>query len=136
MSTRPKFQPVKVSDAQLADAMNERKIPRVVAPEPPRPANTDTAATLRNGKTTAKARRRTTDPDQATPRGDLRKVAVMLPPETWRALHERALQERSAGKGCSINFLILQALKRDKWPIRDADLIDDGRKENARKKSK
>ena len=54
----------------------------------------------------------------------------MLPPETWKALRDRAGDKR-----CSINFLILQALKRDKWPIRDADLIDDGRKENARRKS-
>jgi hypothetical protein len=130
MSTRPKFQQVKVSDDDLAAAMNERQIPRVVAPEPPPPANTDTA---QRDRPAAKPRRpRAVNPDdQPTPRGELRKVAVMLPPETWRALHER-----SGDKRCSINFLILQALKRDKWPIRDADLIDDGRKENARKKSK
>ena len=122
-----RFQPVKVTDADLAAAMNERQIPRTVAPEPPPPANGDTAQ-----RPAAKPRRRTVDPDdsQATPRGELRKVAVMLPPETWKALRDRAGDER-----CSINFLILQALKRDKWPIRDADLIDDGRKENARRKS-
>jgi hypothetical protein len=135
MSTRPsRFQPVKVSDEQLAAAMNEQQIPRVVAPEPPTPANSDAAP--RNAKTAAKSRRRAVDPDQATPREDLRKVAVMLPPPTWRALHERALEERASGKKCSINFLILQALKRDKWPIRDVDMMDDGRKENARKRDK
>ena len=124
-----KFRPVKVTDADLAAAMNERQIPRTVAPEPP-PAKGDTAK--RPASPAAKPRRRAVEPDdsQATPRGELRKVAVMLPPETWKALRDRAGDKR-----CSINFLILQALKRDKWPIRDADLIDDGRKENARRKS-
>jgi hypothetical protein len=123
MNTRPLLAPIKdrLTPEELQDEMNTAGVPLTVIP-----AGTDTDAPA---DTPARLRRRVDPDEQPTPRDKLQKVAAMLPPEVVRAL-----KARSAEKRCSVNFLILQALKRDGWPVRSADLIDDGRKSNAKRK--
>lgn len=73
-------------------------------------------------------RRREPVDGKATPRDKWARLTVELPLEAVDQLKERALRNRT-----TVRFLIMKALRSANIRIRDADMVEDGRKDRSRK---
>jgi hypothetical protein len=73
-------------------------------------------------------RRREPVDGKPTPRDKWVRLTIELPPEAVDQLKERALRNRT-----TVRFLIMKALRSANIRIRDADMVEDGRKDRSRK---
>lgn len=64
-----------------------------------------------------------------TPKRNMRKISLNVPPEAYDALFERARKNRT-----TLQFEIFKALRGNGIPIRKADMIEDGRRHNAKRR--
>lgn len=64
------------------------------------------------------------DPEAApTPRSQMKNFSIEIPEYVWRELKLRSLERGT------IKHIIMSALRRDGVTIRDADMIEDGRRD-------
>lgn len=67
--------------------------------------------------------------DRPTPKADMRKVSLSLPDYAYEALCLRALKNRT-----TLQYEIFKALRGNGIQIREADMIPDGRRHNAKRR--
>lgn len=67
--------------------------------------------------------------ERPTPKADMRKVSLVLPNYAYEALFQRAMKNRT-----TLQFEIFKALRGNGINIRDADMIPDGRRHNAKRR--
>lgn len=122
---KPAFQSVELDpiDQRLEAKAVEKGIPTLVTPkpeavEPPRAAPAPAVATptpRKAGRAGASA--------QSTPRGRMKTLNIEVPDYAWIEIKMRAAREM-----VSVRHIIMTALKADGIEIREADMIEDGRR--------
>ena len=113
-TNRPAFQSVELDpiDLRLEAKAAEKGIPTLVSPAPA----ADPAMAQRK-------RGRAGDAAQITPRARMKTLNVEVPDYAWVAIKTRAAQEM-----VSVRHVIMSALRANGIEIKDADMIEDGRR--------
>ena len=111
-TNRPAFQSVELDpiDARLEAKAAEKGIPTLVTP----------SSEMVN---TQRRRGRAGDAAEGTPRARMKPLNVEVPDYAWIALKTRAAQEM-----VSVRHVILLALRASGIEIKDADMVEDGRR--------
>ena len=120
---KPAFQSVELDpiDARLEAKAAEKGIPTLVNPqyEPaavPTPISAPRTSTIRKVK-------RAGDAEEATPRNRMMPLNIEVPDYVWIALKTRAAQDMA-----SLRHFTLKAFRAQGIEIRDADMVEDGRR--------
>jgi hypothetical protein len=113
-TNRPAFQSVDLDpmDLRLEAKAAEKGIPTLVSP--PIPAAPSV---------TARRRSRAGDTSKSTPRGRMKTLNIEVPDYAWIAIKTRAAQQM-----VSVRHIIMAALRASGVDIKDADMIEDGRR--------
>jgi hypothetical protein len=122
---RPAFQSVEIDliDQRLDVQAAEKGIPTLVTPKPePIEAAADTVGP-RSTKVVPARMSGTPATVQSTPRARMKTLNLEVPDYAWIAIKMRAAQDM-----VSVRHIIMLALKASGIEIRDADMIEDGRR--------
>jgi hypothetical protein len=121
---KPAFQSVEIDliDQRLDAQAAEKGIPTLVAPKSAPPETADDAGAPRPSKAVPKASRAAAAV-QSTPRVRMKTLNIEVPDYAWIAIKMRAAQEM-----VSARHVIMLALRADGIEIKDADMIEDGRR--------
>lgn len=113
-TNRPAFQSVELDtvDLRLETKAAEKGIPTLVSP-----------ATAEMPVIARRKRNRAGDAAESTPRSRMKPLNVEVPDYAWVAIKTRAAQEM-----VSLRHVILSALRANGIEIRDADMVEDGRR--------
>jgi len=122
-SARPAFQSVELDpiDARLEAKAAERGIPTMVDPKPQEPTIPVPQSAAR--RVQAVRTSRTGQGSQATPRARMRGLRIELPEYVWVALKKQAADEM-----VSLRHVIMTALRKQGVEIKEADMVEDGRR--------
>ena len=118
---RPVLAQVRLTPDQLREGMDELAVPRITAPPPPTAGQGDIAAKQSRSRPTQ---------TNATPRDKMKRVTFEVPDYLFDALRDKAHTER-----CSIRSVVMKALRIADFRIEDADMQDDARRNNGKRKS-
>lgn len=118
--TKPAFQSVELDpiDVRLEAKAVEKGIPTLVTTKQDAPESNVVAPTEPTRKP-----RRAGAATQSTPRGRMKTLNIEVPDYAWIAIKMRAAQEM-----VSVRHIIMSALKAEGIQIKDADMIEDGRR--------
>jgi hypothetical protein len=121
---KPAFQSVEIDliDQRLDAQAAEKGIPTLVVPKLAPPEIADDTGTPRPSKAAPKASRAVAAV-QSTPRVRMKTLNIEVPDYAWIAIKMRAAQEM-----VSVRHVIMLALRADGIEIKDADMIEDGRR--------
>lgn len=128
-SIKPAFQSVELDliDQRLESQAAEKGIPTLVdpKPEPPPPPPMDAAlAAVRTiGKAPKPARQERPAAATGTPRARMKALNIEVPDYAWIELKMRAAREM-----VSVRHVIMSALKASGIEIKEADMVEDGRR--------
>ena len=75
------------------------------------------------GKTDSRSRPRTDTTTDATPRSEMKSLNLELPVYVWTELKVRAAHQQT-----SLKHVVMKALVKDGVTIKEADMIEDGRR--------
>jgi hypothetical protein len=117
---RPVLAQVRLTADQLREGMDELAVPRITAPSP----------AAGQGDVAAKQSRSRPTQANATPRDKMKRVTFEVPDYLFDALRDKAHKER-----CSIRSVVMKALHIADFRIEDADMQDDARRNNGKRKS-
>ena len=121
---RPAFQSVELDpiDARLEAKAAAKGIPTLVSPRPEPVAEPEAALAMPRVPPGRKAHR-AGETQAATPRARMMALNIEVPDYVWIALKTRAAQELG-----SVRHFTLKAYRAQGIEIRDADMIEDGRR--------
>jgi hypothetical protein len=123
---KPAFQSVEIDliDQRLDAQAAEKGIPTLVIPKlgPPEAAVDLNAPEAAKGPA-RRASRGAGTPVQCTPRDRMKTLNIEVPDYAWIAIKMRAAQDM-----VSVRHVIMLALRADGIEIKDADMIEDGRR--------
>jgi hypothetical protein len=123
---KPAFQSVEMDliDQRLDAQAAEKGIPTLVVPKVATPETADELNAPGAAKpVTRKASRGPVATVASTPRGRMKTLNIEVPDYTWIAIKMRAAQDM-----VSVRHVIMLALRADGIEIKDADMIEDGRR--------
>jgi len=124
--SKPAFQSVELDpiDLRLEAKAVEKGIPTLVTARPETPEPQAIAPPSASGSKTAPRKPGRAGPStQSTPRARMKTLNIEVPDYAWIAIKMRAAQEM-----VSVRHIIMSALKAEGIEIRDADMIEDGRR--------
>ena len=122
---KPAFQSVELDpiDQRLEAKAVEKGIPTLVTPKPEAIDPLAAAPAAADGKPTPRKAGRAGASAQSTPRGRMKTLNIEVPDYAWIEIKMRAAREM-----VSVRHIIMTALKADGIEIREADMVEDGRR--------
>jgi len=122
---RPAFQSVELDpiDLRLEAKAIEKGIPTLVTTKPEAPVPQPGEPVTLNRGSIARQAGRAGAAARATPRARMKTLNIEVPDYAWIAIKMRAAKEM-----VSVRHIIMTALKADGIDIKEADMIEDGRR--------
>jgi len=125
---RPTFQSVEIDlmDQRLEEQAAEKGIPVLITPKPDGIVSVEAGEPPERPQPAAQtpsAKPRRSASAQATPRARMKTLNLEIPDYVWIEIKMRAAREM-----VSVRHIIMTALKADGIEIREADMVEDGRR--------